>query len=135
MELNFVRDRLAKLALGGLSQESLRSRWITLALILGLVGTVSLVGCASVGTSPATGSQPQLSANPASARFGDVAVGTRNTQTITLINSGTANLTISQAAPSGNGFSITGLTLPLTLLAGQGTSFNVAFAPAGAGSV
>ena len=96
---------------------------------------MSLVGCASLGTSPATGSQPQLSANPASARFGDVAVGTRNTQTITLINSGTANLTISQAASSGNGFSITGLTLPLTLLAGQGTSFNVAFAPAGAGSV
>ena len=236
MESNFVEDRLAKPALGGLSQEFLGSRWIRLALILGLVGTVSLVGCASgvspqvqqmqlvispsalsfgnisVGSSstqtvtlinsgaasvtvsqasvsgtgfsnngltpPLTlppgqsstltvrftpqaagrvtgslsvvsndphsptmialngaGDQAQLSVIPTSVSFGDVAVGTLNTQTITLINSGTANVIISRATPSGNGFSITGLTFPLTLSAGQRTSFNVAFAPTGAGSV
>src|SRR2546426_12431507 len=82
-----------------------------------------------------TAVQPQLSVVPPSASFGDVAVGTRNSQTITLINSGTGNVTISQATPSGNGFSITGLTFPLTLSAGQRTSFNAAFAPASAGSV
>src|SRR5712692_10036826 len=82
-----------------------------------------------------TAVQPQLSVVPPSASFGDVAVGTRNTQTITLINSGTGNMTISQATPSGNGFSMTGLTVPLTLSAGQRTSFNVAFAPASAGSI
>src|SRR5712691_1842590 len=82
-----------------------------------------------------TAVQPQLSVVPPSASFGDVAVGTRNSQTITLINSGTGNLTISQATPSGNGFSMTGLTVPLTLSAGQRTSFNAAFAPASAGSI
>src|SRR5207253_6791296 len=78
---------------------------------------------------------PIFSVIPTSVSFGDVAVGTLNTQTITLINSGTANVIISRATPSGNGFSITGLTFPLTLSAGQRTSFNVAFAPTSAGSV
>src|SRR2546422_122498 len=91
--------------------------------------TIALSG---IGVQPL---QPQLSVVPPSASFGDVAVGTRNSQTITLINSGTGNVTISQATPSGNGFSMTGLTVPLTLSAGQRTSFNVAFAPASAGSV
>src|SRR5437870_5044187 len=107
-----------------------------------MTGSVSLVSNAlippttialsGIGVQPL---QPQLSVVPPSASFGDVAVGTRNSQTITLINSGTANVTISQATPSGNGFSMTGLTVPLTLSAGQRTSFNVAFAPISAGSV
>src|SRR3989441_1021452 len=104
-----------------------------------ITGSVSLVSNAlnSPTTIALSGTavQPQLSVVPPSASFGDVAVGTRNTQTITLINSGTGNVTISQATPSGNGFSMTGLTVPLTLSAGQRTSFNVAFAPTGAGSV
>src|SRR2546426_652541 len=104
-----------------------------------VTGSVSLVSNAlnSPTTIALSGTavQPQLSVVPPSASFGDVAVGTRNSQTITLINSGTGNVTISQATPSGNGFSITGLTFPLTLSAGQRTSFNVAFAPTSAGSV
>src|SRR2546426_50250 len=104
-----------------------------------ITGSVSLVSNAlnSPTTIALSGTavQPQLSVVPPSASFGDVAVGTRNSQTITLINSGTGNVTISQATPSGNGFSITGLTFPLTLSAGQRTSFNVAFAPTSAGSV
>jgi Pectate lyase superfamily protein/Abnormal spindle-like microcephaly-assoc'd, ASPM-SPD-2-Hydin/Purple acid Phosphatase, N-terminal domain/Immunoglobulin domain len=77
----------------------------------------------------------QISVVPTSVSFGNVVTGTANTQTITLTNSGTASLAISQAPVSGNGFSITGLTLPLTLSPGQSTNFNVAFAPAGVGSV
>src|SRR2546427_579723 len=104
-----------------------------------ITGSVSLVSNAlnSPTTIALSGTavQPQLSVVPPSASFGDVAVGTRNSQTITLINSGTANLTISQAKPSGNGLSMTGLTVPLTLSAGQRTSFNVAFAPTSAGSI
>src|SRR3989454_1115898 len=104
-----------------------------------ITGSVSLVSNApnspTMIAMTGTAVQPQLSVVPPSASFGDVAVGTRNSQTITLINSGTGNVTISQATPSGNGFSITGLTFPLTLSAGQRTSFNVAFAPTSAGSV
>src|SRR5256712_68373 len=104
-----------------------------------ITGSVSLVSNAlnSPTTIALSGTavQPQLSVVPPSASFGDVAAGTRNTQTITLINSGTGNMTISQATPSGNGFSMTGLTVPLTLSAGQRTSFNVGFAPTSAGSI
>src|SRR5437899_1532199 len=132
MESNFVGDHLAKPALGGLSQEFLGSRWIRLALILGLVGTVSLLGCS--GVSPQV-QQMQLVISPSALSFGNVSLGSSSTQTVSLINSGAANVIISRATPSGNGFSITGLTFPLTLSAGQRTSFNVAFAPTSAGSV
>jgi len=47
------------------------------------------------------GDQAQLSVIPTSVSFGDVAVGTLNTQTITLINSGTANVIISRPPPPG----------------------------------
>jgi len=79
-------------------------------------------------------SQPQVSLAPASVSFGNVATGSANTQTIKLTNSGTASLTLSQAPVSGNGFSISGLTLPLTLGPAQSTNFSVTFAPAGIGS-
>jgi hypothetical protein len=82
-----------------------------------------------------TAVQPQLSVVPSSVAFGDVVVGNTNTQTLTLSNSGTANLTISQITVSGTGFSTTGVSLPITLSPGQKSGFNVAFAPTGAGSV
>jgi fibronectin type 3 domain-containing protein len=41
----------------------------------------------------------------------------------------------SQANVTGSGFGINGLTLPLTLLPGQSTSFNVSFDPATTGSL
>src|SRR3989449_162965 len=102
------------------------------SLVSNALTSPTTIALSGIGVQPL---QPQLSVVPPSASFGDVAVGTRNSQTITLINSGTANVTISQATPSGNGFSMTGLTVPLTLTAGQRTSFNAAFAPASAGSV
>jgi hypothetical protein len=76
-----------------------------------------------------------LSASPASINFGNLTVGSNSTQNITLANSGGASLSVSQAAVSGAGFSISGLSLPLTLAAGQSASFSVRFAPAAVGSV
>src|SRR2546422_361984 len=104
----------------------------SVSLVSNALNSPTTIALSGTGVQPL---QPQLSVVPPSASFGDVAVGTRNSQTITLINSGTGNVTISQATPSGNGFSMTGLTVPLTLSAGQRTSFNAAFAPASAGSV
>jgi hypothetical protein len=88
-------------------------------------------------TASVVNSQPQVSVVPGSASFGSVVVGTKNTQTIKLTNSGTANLTVSQANVSGtaNGFSTSGLTLPLTMPPGQSANFSVAFAPAAVSSV
>ena len=77
----------------------------------------------------------QLSAVPSSAGFGNVTTGTSNSQTIKLTNSGGSSVSISQANATGTGFSVTGLTLPATIAAGQSLNFNVVFAPTSAGSV
>jgi hypothetical protein len=82
-----------------------------------------------------TGTQPQLAATPSSASFGNVVAGTSNSQTITLTNSGSASATISQANVSGAGFSISSLTLPVTIAAGKSATFNVVFAPNVTGTV
>src|SRR2546422_800684 len=101
-------------------------------------GSISLVGNAPTSTCTlalsGTGVQPQLSVAPPSVSFGNAVVGTTNTQTITLTNSGTADLTISHATVTGAGFSISGLTFPLTLTAGQSSTFSVQFAPTATGS-
>jgi len=82
-----------------------------------------------------TGTQPEIGAIPSSAPFGNVTVGNTNSQTITLSNSGTANLVISQGSVSGTGFKISGLNTPLTITPGTNATFNAVFTPAGAGKV
>jgi hypothetical protein len=70
-----------------------------------------------------------LVANPSSASFGSVQVGSSETQFETLTNSGGGNVTISQATAMGAGFSLSGLNLPLSLSGGQSITFSVTFAP------
>jgi hypothetical protein len=82
-----------------------------------------------------TAVQAGLNVTPASASFGSVVIGNTNSQTMQIKNSGTANLTISQATATGSGLSLTGLSLPLTLSPGQSGNFNVQYAPRVAGSV
>jgi len=78
------------------------------------------------GTAVASG---QLTSNPTSLNFGSVQPGSNKTLSDTLSNSGAAALTISQIAPSGAGFSFSGIILPVTLSPGQSFTFNVTFAP------
>jgi Abnormal spindle-like microcephaly-assoc'd, ASPM-SPD-2-Hydin len=82
-----------------------------------------------------TGTQPQLSATPTSAAFGNVTTGTSNSQTITLTNSGSATVTISSVTVAGAGFSTSGIATPANIAAGQSTTFNAVFGPSSAGSV
>ena len=77
----------------------------------------------------------QLSATPSSVSFGSVNVGASTTQGVTLANTGNSNVNISQVSASDSGFSIAGLTTPLTLTAGQSTTFTVTFAPATSGTL
>jgi hypothetical protein len=79
--------------------------------------------------------QGTLTANPTSLAFGNVQVGSNSSLSETLTNSGGSSLTISAASASGTGYSLSGLTLPLTLTAGQSTSFTVQFAPTASGAV
>ena len=80
-----------------------------------------------------TGMQPQVAVTPSSASFGSVVVGTSNSQAMTLKNTGTASLTISQVTVTGVGFSQTGLSAQ-TVAAGRSVAFNTALAPSAAGS-
>ena len=85
---------------------------------------------------PVTGSavRPAMTVTPSSVSFGSVIVGSPVTQSIQLKNGGTGSLTITQLSVSGSGFSTGTLSLPVTLSAGQSTSFSVQFAPASAGT-
>jgi hypothetical protein len=98
-----------------------------------LVGLASMVACqgfssksASVQPPPGTGT---LGANPASLNFGTVQTGTNLPLSQTVTNAGNATVTFSQIAISGTGFTLSGITPPVTLKAGQSASFTVTFAP------
>jgi len=116
----------------------LPSRWNALVIVLALA---TLLGCQGVSTGKSNSQVTQnplsgaLSATPASISFGNVQNGTSQTQSDTLSNTGGTSLTITQANVTGTGFSTTGLTLPVTLVPGQSTTFSVVFSPQSAGSV
>ena len=75
-----------------------------------------------------------LSANPASLAFGDVQVGNTASLLEALTNTGGSSVTISQANVSGAGFSISGLTLPMTLTPTESVTFTATFTPATTGA-
>lgn len=75
-----------------------------------------------------------LTTNPPNLSFGDVQVNGDQTLPETITNSGTSDLTISQANISGTGFTMSGLTPPLTLTSGQSVTFNVTFNPKAGGN-
>lgn len=108
-----------------------RSCLVILAPTMALLGLLSFVSCAGGSRN----GQPQLSTSLSRVSFGNVVIGTTNTQAITLTNSGNANLSISQVTISGSGFSITGVTTPQGLAAGQSSTVTVEFSPQEAGSV
>jgi hypothetical protein len=83
-----------------------------------------------------TGTAPgQLIANPASLSFGSVQVGGNLTLSDSFTNTGASSVTISQVTVAGAGFSVSGLSLPLTLNPGASVTFTGLFAPQAAGNV
>ncbi len=110
-------------------------RWNALIVILALA---TMLGCQGLSTSKSNSLGTQntgaLSSAPSSISFGNVQNGTTQTQSDTLTNTGTTSLTVTQADVTGTGFSIGGLSMPMTLAAGQSTSFTVIFAPQSPGS-
>lgn len=116
-----------------------------LALVFALVALLSLSGCVGLtgaGTPPAkssstsnsnSGSSGTLAASAMSLNFGNVAMGSSSPQTLTLTNSGTSAVTISQASVTGAGFSVVGGISSVSIPAGQNHAFQVEFAPTGSG--
>ena len=76
-----------------------------------------------------------LGSNPTSLSFGSVTVGSKQSVSRTVTNTGGSSVTISQVAVSGTGFTLSGITTPMTLTSGQSASLSVTFTPASAGSV
>jgi hypothetical protein len=77
---------------------------------------------------------PTLSTSSASVAFGNVAVNVPVTQTLTLISSGAAPVTVNTAAISGTGFTLVPGTFPMTLNPSQTVTLGVLFNPAAAGA-
>src|SRR5437667_382083 len=121
-----------------------QSQSFTVTFAPKVAGTVSgSISLASDATNPtlsillsATAVTPgSLVSNPSSLSFGNVQTGTSQTLSATLTNSGGTSVTISQASASGSGYTLSGLSLPTTLSAGQSKTFSVQFAPQTSGSV
>jgi hypothetical protein len=86
----------------------------------------STISISLSGTGAAPGA---VSASPTSLNFGTVQTGTTHKLTDTLTNTGGSSLTISKFGISGTGFTLSGITTPLTLGSGQSAAFTVIFAP------
>jgi len=104
-------------------------------------GTVNLVSNSS--TAPptvnvaGTGVAPvaTIGLSPTTFAFGNVTTGTSSSKNITISNTGTANLVVTQVTPAGAGFSVSGLTLPLTVTPGQSKIGQIVFNPTALGAV
>jgi len=101
--------------------------------------TISFVGpsaqpYASLSATATAVTLGALSPSPSSVAFGNVEVGANQTSTVTLFNTGGSSVTITQANVTGAVFSISGLTLPITLTANQSVTFTATFKPTSAGA-
>ncbi len=114
-------------------------------LILACFAVVLGVSCGG-GMSPSnhstttttTSKDGSLSLNATSIDLGSVHVGSSASSSLTLTNSsatGGADITFSQVATSGAGFSTTTATLPIVLEPGQSSKISITFAPKSAGAV
>ncbi|MGA9673305.1 MAG: choice-of-anchor D domain-containing protein [Terracidiphilus sp.] len=114
----------------------------------GFVATVAAVTTAqtvtlnaSVGTVSATftlqlnAATPTIGLSTASIAFGNVAVNATATKTLVLTSTGTGPLTINSATATGPGFTVSGVTFPVTLNPTQTVTLSVNFDPASSGAV
>ena len=76
----------------------------------------------------------QLGISPATMTFSGVTMGAQQNQQGTL-TAGSSSITVSSASWNGSGFSLSGITFPVTISAGQNVPFTVTFAPQTAGTV
>ncbi len=76
-----------------------------------------------------------LTVTPSSASFGNVPVGTSNSQAVQLKNSGNTSITVSSSAVSSPIFALRGLTMPRVLAPGQTVAGTLVFTPTTTGYV
>jgi len=75
-----------------------------------------------------------LNVSTSSLSFGNINVNTATTQTLTLSSTGTSAVTVTAATVAGSGFTVSGITFPITLNPNQTATLTVQFDPATAGA-
>lgn len=122
-------------ASAGENSSSVMSKAVGALLFVGVC--LYLTGCQGVSTGNSSTSTPPtatLSIPSTALNFGNVPVNSSKKMTVSATNSGQASLTISKVAIGGTGYSLGGITTPMTLAAGQSLTLTVTFAPHSAGS-
>lgn len=89
----------------------------------------------SIGFTGTGVSTQALVAKPASLSFGSVAVGNKAMISVSLMNNLSRKETLQGFQMVGNGFSINGPTLPITLIPGQAVTVQITFTPQSSGAV
>jgi len=109
--------------------KTLGARWNA---VIALLALATMLGCQGISTGNTAQQQPiagQIAVQPSSVSFGKVQVGNNQSQPMKMTNSGGASVTVTKATVTGTGFSVTGLSLPFDLPAGQSQPFTITFAP------
>ena len=99
------------------------------AVITATAGGLTQTFAIQLGT--AAGS---LSINATTVPFGEMVANSTAAQSITLTATGTSSVTVNAASITGTGFSVSGVTFPVTLNPGQTITLNIQFAPMTQGS-
>jgi len=86
------------------------------------------------GTGIAAG-KPQLTVSATTLNFGNIAVNSSATKSVTLTSSGTSAVSVNSASISGAGFTTLGGSFPLTLNPAQTATLQLQFKPTVAGAV
>jgi len=107
---------------------------LSLSGCTGLTGAATPTANSSTTTNSNDVSSGTLAANATSFSFGNVVIGTSVTQTLTLSNTGTSTVNISQGTVAGAGFSVVGGMSSVAIAGGQNHAFQIQFAPTSSGN-
>jgi hypothetical protein len=113
---------------------SSRSAGSTFAAAFLLVVALAFAGCASYAPHSAATSEAVLSLSATSFNFNTVAIGKSATQTLHIANTGAAPLTLESVTLKSSQFSLTGPSVPRTILPAQKVDYTLAFEPSVAGN-
>jgi hypothetical protein len=111
---------------------------VLLGLLTLILAAFLLSGCAaSTGGNSGgnSGVHSDLTAAPPSLSFGDVDAGSESTRSVTVANSGSESVTVSNLSVSGAGFNASGIPTGLILPPGESAALVVTFVPASTGDV
>ena len=118
-----------------LRMKTLQRRNLFLAVVT--LGAAVLSGCSglvSAGSNSQPPPQATIEVTPSSVNFGSIVAGKKISQAVSVANTGNISVSISQVNVSSSQFSVSGLTMPLSLPVGQSTSFQVWFDATAAGN-